>query len=207
MLQRGDFAHVPVMVGSVFNEKRKFGDYGRTSNPVWKGQEGQDRFRSSLRYPEALLGEILEEYHAEDFGGNYYLAMERVWDDQYWFAGARRTARWVAAGGAKAFRYQWRHSPTNEPWGLGAYHGSELAFIFHQPFGDDLPPDFHGPSYPLTEAEQALVSMMSRFWTQFAISGDPSGSDSAKDLQWTAYDATVASSVRGLHLRCVHHHW
>jgi hypothetical protein len=111
-----------VLVGSVLNENRKFGDYGRTSNPLWAGAAGRDRFRRLLasEYPPELVDEILALYPAADFTGNYYLASERVFDDQYWFCGARRTARWVASHGVPAFRYQWRHQPTNEPWGLGS---------------------------------------------------------------------------------------
>jgi hypothetical protein len=77
---------------------------------------------------------------------------------------------------------------TLPPGGLGAYHGSELSFIFNQRFGDDLPPYFHGPTYPLTVVERGLAATMSSYWAEFAVSGRPS---SGNATPWPSYNASA----------------
>jgi para-nitrobenzyl esterase len=48
----------------------------------------------------------------------------------------------------------------------GAYHGSELAYLF----------DLVDINAPLAADQQRLSDQMIRYWTRFAVTGDPNGS-------------------------------
>jgi para-nitrobenzyl esterase len=59
---------------------------------------------------------------------------------------------------------------------MGAFHGSELPYVFHS-IPARLKPD--------PEDEQLSEQMMG-YWTRFARTGDPNGEGA---FQWPAYDA------------------
>jgi len=58
---------------------------------------------------------------------------------------------------------------------LGAYHGSELQFLFAVPGATPLAPD-----------QQRLLATMTSYWTQFAKTGSP---NSRGTPVWPAYTA------------------
>jgi len=60
---------------------------------------------------------------------------------------------------------------------MGAYHSSEIAYVFH---------NTHRPGRPWEEVDHQLSETMSTYWVNFATTGDPNG----KDLPaWPAFDA------------------
>ena len=61
----------------------------------------------------------------------------------------------------------------------GAYHASELAYLFNLSLTPVPPPPFSGP-------QQQLSAAMAGYWTQFARTGDP---NSAGAPNWPAYRA------------------
>jgi para-nitrobenzyl esterase len=64
---------------------------------------------------------------------------------------------------------------------LGAYHGSELQFLF------DINERFAGFN-PFTAGEDTLSAAMVAYWTQFATTGNP---NSASEPTWPQYDSTT----------------
>ena len=91
----------------------------------------------------------------------------RLITDSIFLTSARRLARLQAAVNPKTFVYHFTHS-TGE---LGAFHGSEIAFVFAVGPGD-------------------LAKEMSGAWVRFAATGDPNGPGLAP---WPAY-TTAADS-------------
>ena len=68
---------------------------------------------------------------------------------------------------------------------MGAYHSSEITFVFGRP--KPLSTTAGHTSYDAT-----LADAMSDYWVAFATSGDPNGAPTAgKWPRWPVYDATT----------------
>ena len=65
-------------------------------------------------------------------------------------------------------------SPTDRT--LGAYHGAELLYLFTVSFVSETP------------AQQQLSKEMRQYWTNFARTGNPNGTDL---IYWPPYDANA----------------
>lgn len=80
------------------------------------------------------------------------------------------------------FYYEFRRTPPypsdSRYAGMGATHGTEMAYVF-----DHLDQQ----SVPWTARDRALASAMSTYWTNFAKSGDPNG---AGLPAWPPFDAS-----------------
>jgi para-nitrobenzyl esterase len=77
-------------------------------------------------------------------------------------------------GKSRAFLYYFsRVPPTPVGAALGAYHASEIAYVFHHVTSD-------------REVDRKLTDAMTRYWVNFAATGDPNGKDL---LEWPAFSA------------------
>ena len=82
--------------------------------------------------------------------------------------------QWVAGGRAPAYTYFWTHTPPGEDTTnpvvpaatSGAYHGSEIYYIFDNLYGTDR---------PWTAADYRIAETLSDYVVNFAASGDPNG--------------------------------
>ena len=83
-----------------------------------------------------------------------------------------------------AYEFNDKNAPSlfaNPGFPLGAYHGSELQYLF------DLNQRFTGTN-PFTPDQRALSQAMIDYWTPFATAGDPNSSSTPV---WSAYDSAV----------------
>jgi carboxylesterase type B len=96
--------------------------------------------------------------------------MQINWPSLQW---ARAQAR---TGQSKLFYYYFQHSPPAPPdehyvenlgKDLGAYHSAELAYVF----GNFVPHE-----WAWTQEDHDLARTMSRYWVNFATTGDPTAS-------------------------------
>ena len=173
-LQTGKFNRVPLMNGSTHDEYRQF--------------LGADAGLTAQEYPEALAGiygaqlgaAIAQEYPV----GRYakpVLALAAVITDQTFACEAhlidRLASRYVPVYG---YEFNDRHAPQDflPPAGYpyGAYHASEIQFLFTIP---KLP-----GTRPLSAAEQRLSDVMQKYWTNFARDASPVGRGVP---EWSAY--------------------
>ncbi|KAJ5153057.1 uncharacterized protein N7482_009535 [Penicillium canariense] len=83
------------------------------------------------------------------------------------------TWRWAvdwAAGGAKSnvYTYYWTHTPAENP-SAGAYHGSELWYVFNNiPYSDYS-------NVTWTVRDYKIQDEMSEYWANFIKTGNPNG--------------------------------
>jgi para-nitrobenzyl esterase len=142
----GHQANVPLIVGanadegSIFTEKLPFKTVAE--------------YRS---YLARHLSEALFNLYPAADDTQVQAAATRLITDFVFLASARRLARFQAKVNPKTFLYYFSH-PTGE---LGAFHGSEIPFVFATPPND-------------------LAKVMSAAWIKFAATGDPN---------WPAYNA------------------
>lgn len=111
-------------------------------------------------------------------------------------APARSVARLVTARGVPAFVYLYtRVGDDSISRRAGAYHSSEITFVFGRP--QPLQPSAGHTAYDAT-----LADAMSDYWVAFAASGDPSGPPAAgKWPRWPRYDAAADMTMElGPHL-------
>ena len=73
------------------------------------------------------------------------------------------------------YLYRFSFVPPNSLFpGMGAFHGSELAYVFSNPW----------TATPFADAEKALSLSMIGYWGRFADSSDPNGDDA---ILWPKY--------------------
>jgi para-nitrobenzyl esterase len=84
---------------------------------------------------------------------------------------------WVRHGKLPVYTYFWTHRPPGPGHDRrGAYHGSEIAYVFANPSADGS----------WTDEDRRLANIMSSYWANYAAQGNPNGPGLPL---WPAYDA------------------
>jgi para-nitrobenzyl esterase len=167
---RGRQNSAPVLVGSNANEMT-------TLSTVSTFPDNMLEFRRQMavRFP-GFLPQFDAAYPVKS-EADIPAALLAVGRDQTFTVEMRTWARMVTAAGQKAFLYQFTHvppSPNAKTW--GAYHASEIPYVFGT---------LHNRNWTLTDTDRKLSDEMARYWSNFAIAGDPNG----KGLPiWAPYD-------------------
>jgi carboxylesterase type B len=166
LVDAGQFAKVPYVLGSNFEEGRLFflGATAVTTDAEYTA--------ALARVFGASAATVIATYPSSSFPTPQD-ALIRVWGDFRLgcptFESAQRFARSI---------------PGLEP--LGPTHGTEMPYIF----GTLSPAAAGGDASPSLDA--ALSDTMQGFWARFATSGDPGGSGA---LTWPAFDDTSDKSM------------
>jgi para-nitrobenzyl esterase len=87
--------------------------------------------------------------------------------------------------------YFTRQRPGKAGMELGAYHGSEIPYIF----------DRHDEWLPTDETDREITDAMSRYWTAFARTGNPNADDLPRWPAWQPGDQMtldIGNTVRAL---------
>jgi len=169
LLAKGDFNHVPVLIGTNSHEASVLAPFGTDSESV-VANSGIDAARlagtygnlSGAQLADALLGDAL------------------------FVAPARHVARSVAAAGEPAFLYYFDYVLARRRAAVpGAGHGSEIPFAF-----DNLARLPFANAY-VTGEDQTIADKMHGYWVNFAKSGDPNGKGLPKWPAFRANDETT----------------
>jgi len=162
---------VPVLIGSNANE------WTTLSNPA-QFPKTLDEFNTRMAAQFPGLAAELNAVYPVKTDADIASAMLGLGRDQTFTLEMRTWARMVSAGGRKAFLYQFTRVPPGPNPAWGAYHASEIAYVFN-----------NLSSRPwATDADRRLADQMSSYWINFATAGDPNG----KGLPtWAPYDAAT----------------
>ena len=91
---------------------------------------------------------------------------EKIYTDAYFLYGARSLAQAERREQAKVFLYRFTHvGPDEKLAKLGAWHGSELAYVFGHTTGDS--------SRRFNAQDHAISEELMNTWVRFATVGDP----------------------------------
>jgi para-nitrobenzyl esterase len=157
------FAKVPYILGSNTDEGTLF---LLGAVPVTT----EEAYRAALqaRYG-ALAAEIAAVYPASAYPSPQD-ALARVVGDSILVCSTYDTARRVAAGGARAYLYNFaREIPIDvlQQLGLKAFHGSEIVYVF-------------GSITPPTPDDATLGGTIRGYWSRLARTGNPNGKGALK---------------------------
>jgi para-nitrobenzyl esterase len=156
----GSLNHVPTLLGNNADEGRLFLFTAPPTNAT-----------TYLALEEGLVpghgAEIVAEYPIASYGGSYLDASAAALTDSQFLCPTRKVARGLLASGVPTYRYDFTHAISFLITGLGAFHGSELPFVFGNKLdGVALQPD-----------EEGLSRSMMGYWGAMAASGDPNRPD------------------------------
>lgn len=178
-IRNGSALNVPVLAGYNADEGTLFYD----------PEQGKPTVLVPGPFPEnhsarmALLDEIYGPENGEALRTLYGLQDAATWDkgatdmlgDDIFGVHMRYLARANAAKGLPTWLYFFSRIPASPKQTLGAFHASELAFVF----------DSHNAFLEANQADFALTDAMGTYWTNFARTGNPNG---ASVPEWPAYE-------------------
>ena len=162
---RGAQYDVPLLTGTTANE-------GATMPPA----PSQFAFKTQVQMefgPHAE--ECFKHYPARDDAQARYANKAMIGDRNFVYQNWR-WARWQSmTGNCKAFYYRFHKLPPFPPDAsfaedtgskLGAFHGSEIVYIFR---------NLQARDWPWRQTDRDLAATISSYWINFARSGDPNG--------------------------------
>jgi para-nitrobenzyl esterase len=173
----GSFHRVPVIAGTTRDEGRIFAALVEAAGvPV-----------NAATYPLVLAqyfgadaARVAAEYPGSAYGGDYRLALGAVLTDAQ-FACPTLAMNRALTRATRTYAYEFADRtapniyPLNPDFPLGAYHGSELPYLF--------PPD----GLPFDAAQRMLSDRMLAYWTRFAAAGTP---NPAGTTHWRQFQPT-----------------
>lgn len=167
LLEQGKQHDVPLLVGFNSGEGYHFGTLEGWSPPIPKNPES---YRASIRARYgALTKEYLTVYPESDLKEAVFAPIR---DGVYGWA-AEKLAKTSANVKSNAYLYYFDHAPLwSERIGMGAFHASEISYVFNNLEGDHR----YSPTWPKTAPRQVDLSMadiMSDYWVNFAKTGRP----------------------------------
>lgn len=176
----GTFNRVPVIAGTNHDEWNIFvaEQYDATGNPILTEPE-YDAATLALWGP--VLGPVAELVYPYVAPGGQVLGEDGT---DGIFACSARNGDQLLSNFTTTYAYEFNDEfapPQPPPAGLtfplGAYHGSEVQYLFDTGF-----------FFEFTPAQQQLSQAMVSYWTNFAATGDPNGGTLPT---WSPYNTTV----------------
>ena len=181
---KGQQAEIPLLVGSMANE-------GHLLFPLNENlTDSQLENFLNRNYGQQFTDEFKHLYKT-DLDQSPGLAQREIYTDHFMAYSMRLWAQLNTQKKQPTFLYFMQHVPPafqiylaenpelnlpDGPRSAGAYHSGDLAFVFNNVGNIGL---------DWTQKDYELASAISRYWTNFAKSGDPNGAQLA---YWPTYD-------------------
>lgn len=166
-VKAGRVPRIPIILGTTDNEMGRY--------IVGMNVKSADDFRARLTKDWPTHAPLIAETYpiADDIDTQ----LAALYSDWGMTCPTRRDARWLADAGVPTYLYRFTHAPSVMGGRAGAFHGSELVYLF--------PSVFASRGLVYTDEDRALARLMVGYWARFAATGDPNG-DGA--LRWPRYD-------------------
>lgn len=171
VISGGKFNKVPVLLGSNADEGTIFFALGLTVS-------SEADFTALMDGMFAGQGAAIAQQYPDTAYGSWQSAAITAVGEGLFNCPTRRTARALTAAGVPVFLYHFTQAPKSLLGDLGAFHSSELPFVF-------------GNAYlgiTLDDQQQQLSHTMQGYWGTFATSADPNGGGAPA---WPKYDAAT----------------
>jgi para-nitrobenzyl esterase len=175
LIASGAFNQVPAILGNNANEGSLFElQVSPTSDATYAADE-------ETQFPGNGPA-VVAQYPPSAYGGSYTGAGAAAMTDGTFVCPARRVARGMAMAGVAAYRYEFTHAIDFPLGGLGAFHGSELLFVF----GNEI------QGTTLATGEIPLSQQMMGYWGAMATTGNPNGGGR---LAWPEYATPAEAQI------------
>jgi len=172
MIRDNKWNTVPVILGSNTNEGGLFVDV--MFSPNITNDEYYDIIKSYIG--PVLTPVVYGMYPPIAYGGSAGKALAALIGDMIFTCPTQNAAVAVSLS-SNAYAYLFAHTPSWVPQSAGAYHGSEIPFVYGQ---SDTEAQF-------SSAERQLSDRMQAYWGSFAYSGDPNR-PTKQATEWPLYN-------------------
>ena len=192
--ESGQFNRVPVIEGSNHDE---FSIFAALNIEFVFGQLPPSFYPVVLSVlvptiaPNTTPAAVMAEYPISNYP-SLGVAVTAIGTDALFACPGRRAARAISKfAPTYAYEFNDRNAPQvflpPASFPYGAYHASELAYLFDS--------SLRGGHAPLNPDQEALAATMVRYWTQFARSGTPNGPATPNWPGYTVSNDTYQSLV------------
>lgn len=197
----GRVHHVPMIAGTTHDEGTLF-VYNLYSDKVSLpadsyGTAIAHHFGASPQVAKA----IMDRYPLDKYGGDPRKALSAALGDGAFSCAVDLSNKQLShRQPVHAYEFNDRHPVVGSDYHwwpdgpLGAFHGSELPYIFQRKIGQG-----HTEKPDFTQAQQVLSDTMAGYWSRFAATGTPRGHHAPNWPRFTVADPSVQSLRPGAH--------
>ncbi|KAM0425623.1 hypothetical protein ACHAPT_009155 [Fusarium lateritium] len=204
LLKEGKFAHVPVLIGTNFDEGTAYGKQGINTDAQWEAwltslsmSANQVTSLSKLYPDDPSVGIPASQVGRPAASSPYGLQWKRAAafaGDYQQHSGRRLLVESYAAANLPVYSYRWNVYVNGLPEILGATHFQEVAFVFNNVRGAGYTTN---PFENKPETFVQLADLMSKMWVSFIHGADPNVDSkcNSSSVAWPKYTVDKPDNI------------